>query len=163
MCNLGFVHALRDAGIEVVQTAVGDRWVLQSMLEHGYSIGGEQSGHTIFLEHNSTGDGLITACQFLSVCVRGNKTAAEAAGVMRRFPQQLINVKVSSKDGWEENAAISEAVAAAEAALGDAGRVLVRASGTEPLIRVMVEASEQSAADTHAKAIADVVQQQIGA
>ena len=82
---------------------------------------------------------------------------------MRRFPQQLINVKVSSKDGWEENAAISEAVAAAEAALGDAGRVLVRASGTEPLIRVMVEASEQSAADTHAKAIADVVQQQIGA
>lgn len=163
MCNLGFVHALRDAGIDVVQTAVGDRWVLQSMLENGYSIGGEQSGHTIFLEHNTTGDGLITACQFLGVCVRGGKTAAEAAGVMRRFPQQLINVVVSSKDGWEDNAEIKQAIASAESALGDTGRVLVRASGTEPLIRVMVEASEPDAAESHAQAIADVVQQQIGA
>lgn len=163
MCNLGFVHALHDAGIEVVQTDVGDRWVLQCMLDNGYTLGGEQSGHTIFLEHNSTGDGLVTACQFLAVCVRNGKTAAEAAAVMRRFPQQLVNVKVSSKDGWEDNAAIAEAVAHAEDELGDSGRVLVRASGTEPLIRVMVEAAEQEHADAHAQAIAAVVQEQIGA
>lgn len=166
MCNLGFVHALREAGIDVVQTAVGDRWVLQSMLENGYSIGGEQSGHTIFLDHNTTGDGLITACQFLAVCVRNNQTAAQTASAMRRFPQQLINVNVASKeqrDNWDSNDAITQAIAVAEEQLGTDGRVLVRASGTELLVRVMVEAAEQETADSHAATIASVVQDQIGA
>ena len=157
MCNLGFVKAMEAAGIHVEQTAVGDRWVLQSMLDNGYAIGGEQSGHTIFLDYNSTGDGLLTACQFLATCVRQGKTPAQAAAVMTRFPQELINVKVASKEGWEENAAIREAVQAAEAELAENGRVLVRASGTEPLIRVMVEAASAEDAARHAQAIADVV------
>ena len=157
MCNLGFVKAMEAAGVNVVQTAVGDRWVLQSMIDNGYSIGGEQSGHTIFLDYNSTGDGLVTACQFLATCVRQGKTPAQAAAVMTRFPQELINVKVSSKDGWQDNASIRAAIESAEAELADNGRVLVRASGTEPLIRVMVEAASAEDATRHAQAIADVV------
>lgn len=161
MCNLGFVHAMRDAGIQVLQTAVGDRHVLEAMREGGFVIGGEQSGHTIFLEHNSTGDGLMTACQFVAVCERNGKTAAEAASVMRRFPQELVNVRVADKEALAGNAAIAAAIASAEEELGDAGRVLVRPSGTEPLIRVMVEAAEDAEAARHAKAIAAVVESEL--
>lgn len=161
MCNLGFVHAMRDAGIQVLQTAVGDRHVLEAMREGGYVIGGEQSGHTIFLAHNSTGDGLMTACQFVACCERNGKTAAEAASVMRRFPQELVNVRVADKEALEGNEAIASAIASVEAELGDSGRVLVRPSGTEPLIRVMVEASEDADAARHAKAIAEVVEREL--
>lgn len=159
MCNLGFVKAMEANGINVVQTKVGDRYVLEEMREAGYSIGGEQSGHMILLDYNSTGDGLMTACQFLAAVVRSGKSVAEAVQVMERFPQELINVRVASKDGWEEDAEIAAAVQAAEAALGDTGRVLVRASGTEPLIRVMVEAASAEDATQHAQAIAAVVEQ----
>ncbi len=158
MCNLGFVKAMEAAGIKVVQTKVGDRYVLEEMRAKGYAIGGEQSGHMILLDYNSTGDGLMTACQFLAAVVRADKTAREAASVMTRFPQELVNVRVASKDGWEDNTQIAEAVAAAEAELGDTGRVLVRASGTEPLIRVMVEAANAEDATAHAQAIASVVE-----
>ncbi|MCR5582050.1 MAG: phosphoglucosamine mutase, partial [Eggerthellaceae bacterium] len=151
----------RDAGIQVLQTAVGDRHVLEAMREGGFVIGGEQSGHTIFLEHNSTGDGLMTACQFVAVCERNGKTAAEAASVMRRFPQELVNVRVADKEALAGNAAIAAAIASAEEELGDAGRVLVRPSGTEPLIRVMVEAAEDAEAARHAKAIAAVVESEL--
>ena len=158
MCNLGLTHALRDAGIELVQTKVGDRYVLEAMREGGFVIGGEQSGHMIFLEHNSTGDGLVTALQFLAACKRAGKSAGEAAAVMTRFPQTLINVCVKDKHAVEGNAAVAAAVAAAEEALGDSGRVLLRPSGTEPVVRVMVEAASAEDAEEHAKAIAAVVE-----
>lgn len=158
MCNLGFVHAMRDHGINVVQTKVGDRYVLEEMREHGYAIGGEQSGHMILLEHNSTGDGLMTAVQFLAAVKRTGKPVEETIKVMTRFPQTLINVRVKDKHAVGENAKVAEAVAAAEAALGEDGRVLLRPSGTEPVVRVMVEALRAEDAEAHAKAIAAVVE-----
>lgn len=161
MANLGLTHALRDAGINLIQTKVGDRYVLEAMREGGYVIGGEQSGHTIFLEHNSTGDGLVTAIQFLCACKRAGKTAGEAAKTMTRFPQTLINVRVNDKHAVEGNAAVAAAVASAEEALGEDGRVLLRPSGTEPVVRVMVEAADQAQAEAHAKAIAEVVEREI--
>ena len=160
MCNLGFVHAMRDAGIDVVQTKVGDRYVLEEMREQGYAIGGEQSGHMILLDYNSTGDGLMTAVQFLAAVKRSGKTVSEAVKVMTRFPQTLINVKVSDKHTVSEKPAVKDAVAAAEAALGENGRVLLRPSGTEPVVRVMVEALSAEDAEKHARAIADVVERE---
>ena len=161
MCNLGFVHAMRDRGITVVQTKVGDRYVLEEMRDKGYAIGGEQSGHMILLEHNSTGDGLMTACQFLAAVKRSGKSVSDAVSIVKKYPQTLINVKVRDKHAVEGNAAVAEAVAAAEAALGDAGRVLLRPSGTEPVVRVMVEAEDADAAQAHAEAIAAVVEREI--
>lgn len=158
MSNLGLTHAMRDAGIEVVQTKVGDRYLLEEMREKGYSIGAEQSGHVILLEHNTTGDGLMTAVQFIAAVKRSGKTVDEAVGVMQKFPQTLINVRVEDKHAVAELPSVQEAVAAAEAALGDDGRVLLRPSGTEPVVRVMVEAATQETADAHARAIADVVE-----
>lgn len=158
MCNLGFVKAMEAAGIAVVQTRVGDRYVLEEMREHGYSIGGEQSGHMILLEHNSTGDGLMTACQFLAAVRRSGKTVAQAAQVMTRFPQTLINVRVNDKHALEGNEAVAAAVAAEEALLADEGRVLIRPSGTEPVVRVMVEAASSQAAEAAARRIAAVVE-----
>lgn len=161
MTNLGFVHAMREAGIEVLQTKVGDRYVLEAMREGGYVLGGEQSGHMILLEHNSTGDGLMTACQFLAAVRRSEKPVEEAIKVMVRFPQTLINVRVKDKHALDGNEAIWGAVRTAEEAMGDSGRVLVRTSGTEPLVRVMVEAETQDVADAHARIIADVVEAQL--
>ena len=161
MTNLGFVHAMREAGIEVLQTKVGDRYVLEAMREGGYVLGGEQSGHMILLEHNSTGDGLMTACQFLAAVRRSEKPVEEAIKVMTRFPQTLINVRVKDKHALDGNETIWGAVRTAEEAMGDSGRVLVRTSGTEPLVRVMVEAETQDVADAHARTIADVVEAQL--
>lgn len=162
MCNLGFVRAMEERNIAVRQTAVGDRHVLECMRREGFVIGGEQSGHTIFLQHNSTGDGLMTACQFLSVCTRTHQTAAQAASVMVRYPQKLINVKVCDKEAVSQNEAIQAAISHAEQAMGSDGRVLVRASGTEPLIRVMVEAASDEVASKHCEAIAKTVQEELG-
>lgn len=161
MCNLGFTHAMRAAGIEVHQTQVGDRYVLETMREQGLALGGEQSGHMIFLEHNSTGDGLVTALQFLAACQRTGKTVAEAASVMQRFPQVLLNVKVGDKHALEGNEAIWASVSEVEAALGEDGRILVRTSGTEPLVRVMVEAADHETAQRHAEAVAKVVEAEL--
>ena len=161
MCNLGLSHALRDAGIELVQTKVGDRYVLEYMRANDLVLGGEQSGHMIFLEHNSTGDGLVTACQFLAACRRAGTSIEEAASVMTRFPQTLINVHVKDKHNLEGNTAVEAAVSAAEAELGEDGRVLIRPSGTEPVVRVMVEAARQEDAERHARAIADVVEREV--
>ena len=161
MCNLGFRKAMQAHGISVELTQVGDRHVLERMREGGFAIGGEQSGHMIFLDHNSTGDGMMTACLFLAACVRSGKTVAEAAKVMTRCPQVLENVPVSNKDGLPGNAAIAEAVAAARADMGDDGQVLVRASGTEPLIRVMVEAQDIDKAQKTADDIAFVVKREL--
>lgn len=161
MCNLGFVHAMRDNGITVVQTKVGDRYVLEEMRAKGYAIGGEQSGHMILLEHNSTGDGLMTACQFLAAVKRADMPVADVVSIMKKFPQTLINVRVRDKHAVEGNEAIAAAVAKAEEALGDSGRVLLRPSGTEPVVRVMVEAEDADAAKAHAEAIAAVVEAEI--
>ena len=161
MCNLGFVHAMRDNGITVVQTKVGDRYVLEEMRAKGYAIGGEQSGHMILLEHNSTGDGLMTACQFLAAVKRAGTPVADVVSIMKKFPQTLINVRVRDKHAVEGNEAIAAAVAKAEGALGDSGRVLLRPSGTEPVVRVMVEAEDADAAKAHAEAIAAVVEAEI--
>lgn len=158
MANFGFVRAMREAGINVVQTKVGDRYVLEAMREHGYSIGGEQSGHMILLDHNSTGDGLMTACQFLAAVLRSGKPVGEAIRVMEKMPQTLINVRVADKHAVDASAEVAAAVAAAEEALGDDGRVLLRPSGTEPVVRVMVEAVDPAAARSHAEAIAAVVE-----
>ena len=160
MCNLGLAHAMRDAGIELVQTKVGDRYVLEAMREGGFVLGGEQSGHMIFLEHNSTGDGLVTALQFLAACRRAGSSIEDVASVMTRFPQTLINVRVNDKHAVDGNAAVQAAVEAAEAELGDSGRVLLRPSGTEPVVRVMVEAASAEEADRHAQAIAAVVERE---
>ena len=157
MANLGLSAAMRDAGIELLKTSVGDRYVLEAMREGGYVIGGEQSGHTIFLEYNSTGDGLVTALQFLAACKRADMTVDEAAKVMTRYPQTLINVRVKDKHALPECEEVWEAVRAAEEKMGESGRVVVRPSGTEPVVRVMVEASDIAVAEAQAKALADVV------
>ena len=161
MCNLGFTHAMRDAGIGVIQTQVGDRFVLEAMREQGLAIGGEQSGHMIFLEHNSTGDGLVTALQFLAACQRAGGTVAEATRVMKRYPQVLINVRVGDKHALEDNQTISDAVEQAESELGENGRILVRPSGTEPVVRVMVEAADDDTARRFAERIAKVVEEEL--
>lgn len=157
MANLGFRTAMREAGIEVVEAKVGDRYVLEEMLSRGAAIGGEQSGHVIFAEHATTGDGILTAVKFLSIARRKGLSVAELASVMRRFPQVLENVRVEHKERLEGAAEIWDAVREAEATLGRAGRVLVRASGTEPLVRVMVEAESEQLANACATALAEVV------
>ena len=163
MANLGFQLAMKREGIDVVTTKVGDRYVLEQMRALGACIGGEQSGHIIFLEHNSTGDGLVTALQLLSVIATTGKSVSELMQVMDKFPQALVNVRVTDKALYAGNGSIAAAEQQASAELGDEGRLLVRPSGTEPLIRVMVEARTQAQADRIAQRVADVVAAQIGA
>ena len=163
MCNLGFTKAMERSGIAVEQTQVGDKYVLARMREGGFALGGEQSGHMIFLEHNSTGDGLVTACMFLSAVLRKGGTVSEAASVMRRFPQQLINVRVTDKHAVAGNGAVAAQIAREDAELAGSGRILVRPSGTEPLVRVMVEAPTDEQAYDVARRIADVVERELGA
>ena len=161
MCNLGLVRAMRDAGIGMVQTAVGDRFVLQRMVADGAVIGGEQSGHIIFLEHNTTGDGLVTALQLMAVMKRTGRSLGELARVMVRYPQALVNVRTARKAEHATDPGVQEAVAREAELLGDDGRVLVRASGTEPLVRVMVEAASEELADAAAERIAAVVRERL--
>jgi phosphoglucosamine mutase len=162
MTNLGFRQAMASHGVEVVQTAVGDRYVLEAMRAGGHTLGGEQSGHIIFLDRATTGDGVLTALRLLAIMARTGQPLSDLAKVMRRLPQVLINVRVADRDGLTSSAAVIRAVAAAEAALGDRGRVLVRASGTEPLVRVMVEAETEAGARAVAERLAEVVGDQLG-
>lgn len=157
MANIGFHKALKEAGARVEVTKVGDRYVLENMLENGYTLGGEQSGHIIFSRYSTTGDGLITALQLISAVKKSGRKASELAGVMQSYPQLLLNVRVKTKDGWEENKDIAEAIRRGNEELGDNGRILVRPSGTEPLIRVMAEGPEQRQLETICHKIADVV------
>jgi phosphoglucosamine mutase len=161
MSNLGFMHAMKDAGITVVTTPVGDRYVLENMIANDYSLGGEQSGHVIMRDLANTGDGILTALAVLQEVVRTGKTLQELAATMVRFPQVLINVKDVAKDKLPQSAAITAAVAAAEERLGDSGRVLLRASGTESLVRVMVEAASDSLAQEVAQQLADIVKTEL--
>ena len=157
MSNIGFHKAAEELGMKTCSTAVGDRYVLEKMLAEGYSIGGEQSGHVIFLDYNSTGDGLLTAVQTLSIMKEKGKSLSELAGLMTKYPQLLVNVRVLTKAGWETNAAIQDAIREAEGELGSNGRILVRPSGTEPLIRVMAEGPDQEQLDELCHRIADVI------
>ena len=162
MANLGFRKAMEAAGIRMLETKVGDRYVLEEMLKSGAVLGGEQSGHIIFLEHATTGDGLLTALQFLGRAHRKGVSIEEFASCMSRFPQVLSNVHVGQLNGLKEARPVWDAVADAEQALGDRGRVLVRPSGTEPVVRVMVEAPTEDEARSHADAIAGAVVQALG-
>jgi phosphoglucosamine mutase len=162
MSNLGFLHAMKDAGIKVETTAVGDRYVLEKMIEKGFSLGGEQSGHLIMRDFATTGDGTLTALALAQEVVKSGKTLQELASAMVRFPQVLVNVKNVAKDKLDQSQVIKAAVAAAEAKLGEHGRILLRASGTEPLVRVMVEAQSDNLASEIANDLAKVVQAELG-
>jgi phosphoglucosamine mutase len=152
---------MKEAGVKVVTTPVGDRYVLENMIANDYSLGGEQSGHVIMRDLANTGDGILTALQLLQELVRTGKSLQELAATMVRFPQVLINVKDVAKDKLPQSAVIADAVKAAESRLGDSGRVLLRASGTEALVRVMVEASSDSLAQEVAQQLADVVKNEL--
>lgn len=162
MANLGFHHAMREAQIDVVSAKVGDRYVLEDMVRTGAIVGGEQSGHVIFRDLASTGDGLLTAVRFLTLAMRTERSIADLASAMHRYPQRMINIEVNDREALERATPIWDAVRTSESALGDEGRILVRASGTEPLVRVMVEAGTEDLASEHAEAIADAVRTSIG-
>jgi len=151
MSNLGFRKAMRKAGITVIETTVGDRYVLEAMRAGAYTLGGEQSGHIIMLEHATTGDGLLTALHLLAAAARAQLPLAELAQVMTRYPQVLVNVRDVDKQRVAGSSEVAAQIAAAEAELGRSGRVLVRPSGTEPAVRVMVEALDH----TRARQLAD--------
>lgn len=160
MSNLGLHRAMQAHGIRVLQTAVGDRYVLEAMNAGGYSLGGEQSGHVIMSEFATTGDGLLTGLHLVAEMARQGKTLAELASIMTVYPQVLVNVRGVDRDGVAD-AGVQEAVAASTAELGDSGRVLLRASGTEPLVRVMVEAADEESARAHADRLAEVVRERL--
>ena len=161
MANIGFHKAVKAAGGRVEVTKVGDRYVLEEMRAHGYALGGEQSGHIIFSNLATTGDGLVTALQVLGALKKHGGPASGLTAMMTSYPQLLVNVEVKSKDGWEKNAAIQKSIAAEEALLGENGRILVRPSGTEPLIRVMAEGPEQGQLEEICQRIADVVRSEL--
>jgi len=162
MANLGFHRAMEEAGIEVLTTKVGDRYVLEEMIRSGAVVGGEQSGHVIFRDHATTGDGVLTAITFLSLAAARSASVDEVASCVRRYPQVLHNVEVADPSGLEDATDVWSAVKEAERDLGNRGRVLVRASGTEPLVRVMVEAETEEEAAGHARAIAERVRSTLG-
>lgn len=158
MSNLGLRIAMRREGIRLVETAVGDRYVLEAMKAGGFSLGGEQSGHVLLLDHATTGDGLLTALQLLARTAAAGKPLAELAAVVTRFPQVLVNVPGVDKSRLDTCAEVLAEVTAVETSLGESGRVLLRPSGTEPLVRVMVEAGTEAAARAAAERLAAVVQ-----
>lgn len=157
MANLGFRRAMAQAGIDVVETPVGDRYLIAAMLDGKYVLGGEQSGHIIMLDHASTGDGMLTSVQLLVTAATSGRSLAELAQVMTRYPQVLVNVHGVDKAKAIRSGSLTSAVAAAEAELGARGRVLVRPSGTEPAVRVMVEAVESGQARQVADRLAEIV------
>jgi phosphoglucosamine mutase len=162
MSNLGFKLAMERVGIDLVQTAVGDRYVLEEMKRGGYALGGEQSGHVIVLDHATTGDGTLTGLMLAARVAATGKPLAELVGVMERLPQVLVNVRDVDKSRVATSPELATAVADAERELGEKGRVLLRSSGTEPLVRVMVEAADIGQAETVARRLADVVKSALG-
>ncbi|MFJ3474561.1 phosphoglucosamine mutase [Microbacterium maritypicum] len=161
MSNLGLHVAMREHGITVRQTAVGDRYVLEDMNEGGYALGGEQSGHVIMSEYATTGDGILTGLHLVAEMARQKKSIAELASVMTVYPQVLINVRDVDKDRVSDDEVVQQAVRDIESELGDSGRVLLRKSGTEPLVRVMVEAADAESVHAYAGRLAEVVQERL--
>lgn len=162
MSNIGLELCLKEAGIRMVRTAVGDRYVLEEMLQHGYNVGGEQSGHCVFLDHNTTGDGVVTALQVLSLMVRRREPLSRLRQCMTVCPQVLLNVRVVDKPDLGSIPAVRSAIVEAEAQLDGTGRVLVRYSGTESVARVMVEGPEAEQVDRLARLIADAIEKELG-
>ncbi len=161
MSNLGLRVAMAEHGITLLQTAVGDRYVLETLNQRGLSLGGEQSGHVIMSSHATTGDGILTGLQLLAEMARTGKSLAELASVMTVYPQLMVNVRGVDHHSLSSDTVIAAAVKAAEDRLADTGRVLLRPSGTEPLVRVMVEAREQDVADEIAHSLADIVRERL--
>lgn len=155
MTNMAVELALREHGVEFVRAKVGDRYVLEQLEQRGWTLGGEGSGHLLALDRHTTGDGLISALQVLQACVRGGRTLAQWLAPLTLFPQTLVNVRLRSGQTWQDNALLKQAIAQAEAALAGQGRVLIRPSGTEPLLRVMVEARDAGLASSLAHQMAD--------
>lgn len=164
MTNLGFSHFAKANGVQVATTKVGDRYVLEKMLQGGFNIGGEQSGHIIFLDEATTGDGELSGIKLMEIMAESGKKLSELATVMEHFPQVMINVKIAAKDRemWKNDPEITDLIEQREAALGDNGRILVRESGTEPLIRVMLEGKDFRQINTFAMEIAEKIKDKVG-
>ncbi|WP_075983417.1 phosphoglucosamine mutase [Bacillus massilinigeriensis] len=162
MSNLGFYKALVSNGINSVKTAVGDRYVVEEMRKNGYNLGGEQSGHIIFLDYNTTGDGLLTGLQLVNIMKMTKKPLSELANEMKKYPQKLVNIRVTDKYHVTDNEKVKEIIQQVEAEMNGNGRILVRPSGTEPLVRVMAEASTEELCASFVDRIAAVVEQEMG-
>ncbi|GAF65206.1 phosphoglucosamine mutase [Bacillus sp. TS-2] len=162
MSNLGFYKGMENLGIEAKQTAVGDRYVMEEMKNGGYNLGGEQSGHIIFLDYITTGDGMLSALQLVNIMKQTDKPLSELASEMETFPQKLVNVRVTDKHAVTENEKIKAAISKVEEDMNGDGRVLVRPSGTEPLVRVMVEAKTDTLCEQYVSDIVKVVQEEMG-
>lgn len=162
MSNMGFYKALEENGMTSVKTAVGDRYVVEEMKENDYNVGGEQSGHIIFLDYNTTGDGLLTGIQLVNIMKITGMKLSELAAEMTIFPQELVNVRVTDKHAVTQNDKVAAVIAEVEAEMAGNGRVLVRPSGTEPLVRVMVEAATEESCKSYVNRIADVVRAEMG-
>jgi len=162
MCNFGFMKAMQDLGIEVIRSQVGDRYVIQDMLKHGANLGGEQSGHLIFLDQNTTGDGLVCALQVMRIMIETDSKLSDLASIIQRYPQACVNVRVKAKPPLETLKQAQKSIHEVEKKLGETGRVLVRYSGTENICRVMVEGPKQKQVQEMAAEIAHVVEQEIG-
>ena len=163
MSNLGLFIMAEEKGLDVKKTKVGDRYVLEEMYKNNYSIGGEQSGHIIILEHNTTGDGLVTALQLLAVVKKSGKKVSELASVMEVLPQVLINAKVKteSKNAYTKNPEIMAEIEKIEAEFSGNGRVLIRPSGTEPLVRVMIEGKDINVITQRAECLAKLIEEKL--
>ncbi|WP_437830167.1 phosphoglucosamine mutase [Niallia taxi] len=162
MSNLGFYKALEQHGIKSIPTAVGDRYVVEEMRKNGYNLGGEQSGHIIFLDFNTTGDGLLTGLQLVNIMKATKKPLSELAGEMKKFPQKLVNIRVTDKYHVTDNEKVKEVISKVEEDMNGNGRILVRPSGTEPLVRVMAEAPTSELCDAYVNIIAEVVEKEMG-
>jgi phosphoglucosamine mutase len=162
MSNMGLELVLKEAGVSLVRAAVGDRYVVEEMLKGGYNLGGEQSGHLVFLDHNTTGDGMITALQILAVMQKREKPLAELAAVMRTFPQTLRSVKVKAKKDFSRIDSIQHLIETFQAELSERGRVLVRYSGTEPVLRIMIEGEDEKRITAMADAVVEAVEDTLG-
>jgi len=162
MSNLGLDMALRGFGVRVVRTPVGDRYVVEEMLRGGYNLGGEQSGHIVFLDHNTTGDGCLTALQVLAIMMEKGKPLGELKRVMTKLPQVLLNVEVKEKRSFSQIPRVRRRIAQAKKELGVRGRVLVRYSGTEPLARIMLEGENEDGIRRIANEIAEEIRVELG-
>ena len=161
MANIGFFKGIEKVGLKALQTGVGDRYVMEEMRKGGFNLGGEQSGHVIFLDHISTGDGILTGLQLVNTLIQSGQKLSELKRIMRKYPQVLVNVRVADKSKLKDNVVIDETIRKIEEELGDNGRVLVRPSGTESLIRVMAEGPEKEQVETYVNDIAKVILEQL--
>ncbi|WP_209125164.1 phosphoglucosamine mutase [Alkalihalobacillus sp. BA299] len=162
MSNLGFYKGIEEIGVEAKQTSVGDRYVMEEMRKGGYNLGGEQSGHIIFLDHITTGDGMLSALQLVNIMKATGKPLSQLAGEMKKYPQVLVNIRVTDKVAVQVNENVSQVIEKVEKEMAGNGRVLVRPSGTEPLVRVMVEAQTEELCEQYVNEISDVVREELG-